>query len=380
AVGGRVRTDIVDGFRLDWGFQVLQTAYPEAQRQFDYDALRLKPFYSGALVRFDGRFHRLADPFRHLLDATGTILSPIGTFKDKLRVAKLRSELINSSLADLFARDEMTTMEALRDRYHFSENIIERFFRPFFGGIFFDPALQTSSRMFDFVFRMFALGDTALPAEGMEALPRQLAAALPPAALRLGHRADAVEEGGVRLHSGEVLSARAVVVATDAPAAQALADADAPAAHHATTCLYYAASASPHDEPILVLNGDGEGPINNVAVLTDAAPSYAPEGQTLISVTVLGDPDLPDERLETRVRGHLADWYGAEVGTWRHLRTYRVRYALPALPPPRLDPPERPVRLGGGRYVCGDHRATASIQGALRSGRHAAEAILADLA
>ncbi|MDX1548792.1 MAG: FAD-dependent oxidoreductase, partial [Rhodothermales bacterium] len=170
-VGGRIRTDVVEGFRLDRGFQALQTAYPEAQRQFDYAALGLRSFYPGALVRFDGRFHRLADPFRQLLDATGTILSPIGTFKDKLRVAKLRSELVNSSLADLFARDEMTTIEALRDRYHFSENIIERFFRPFFGGIFFDPALQTSSRMFDFVFRMFALGDTALPAEGMEALP-----------------------------------------------------------------------------------------------------------------------------------------------------------------------------------------------------------------
>jgi phytoene dehydrogenase-like protein len=379
-VGGRVRTETVDGFLLDYGFQVLLTAYPETEAQLDYDALDLHPFYDGALVRFDGRFHRIADPFRHLLDAPGTILSPIGTFSDKLRVAKVRTGVGSGSLEALFAREETTTLAALRDRYGFSDNMIDRFFRPFFGGIFFDRSLQASSRMFDFVFRMFSKGQTALPTTGMQALPRQIADDLPDDVIRLNAPVAAVDEQTITLDSGETLTADAIVVATEAPAANALIGGIAPTTARSTTCLYYAAPEPPVDDPILMLNGDGEGPINNVAVLSQVAPSYAPEGQALLSVTVLGDPGVDDDRLETRVRRQLGEWYGAEAGTWTHLRTYRVRYALPEQSPPFLTPPERPVRRRRGLYVCGDHRQTASLHGAMITGRHAAEAVLADFA
>lgn len=379
-IGGRVRTEELDGFLLDYGFQVLLTAYPETQAQLDYDALDLHNFYDGALVRFDGRFHRIADPFRHLLDAPGTILSPIGTFSDKLRVAKVRAGVANGTLETLFAREEMTTLDALRGRYGFSDNMINRFFRPFFGGIFFDRSLQASSRMFDFVFRMFSKGQTALPATGIQALPRQIANDLPADCIRLNAPVTAVDGQQVTLDTGETLTADALVIATEAPAANALIGDIAPTAFRSTTCLYYAASEPPVEDPILMLNGDGEGPINNVAVLSQVAPSYAPEGQALLSVTVVGDPDLDDERLETRVRRQLGEWYGAEAGTWTHLRTYRVRYALPEQAPPFLTPPERSVRRRHGLYVCGDHRQTASLHGAMITGRHAAEALLADFA
>jgi phytoene dehydrogenase-like protein len=379
-IGGRVRTDAVDGFLLDRGFQVLLTAYPETQAQLDYEALDLHPFYEGALVRFDGRFHRLADPFRHLLDAPGTILSPIGTFSDKLRVATTRNRVTQGTLDDLFAREELTTLDALRERYQFSDNMIDRFFRPFFGGIFFDDHLQASSRMFEFVFRMFSEGQTALPNAGMQALPRQVARDLPDEAIRLHAPVTAIDDGQVTLDSGEILTAEAVVVATEAPAADALIGDIEPTTARSTTCLYYAAPEPPVDDPILMLNGDGEGPINNVAVLSLVAPRYAPENQSLLSVTVLGTPDVSDERLETRVRRQLGEWYGARAGTWTHLRTYRVSYALPEQAPPFLSPPERPVRRQRGLYVCGDHRQTASLHGAMLSGRHAAEALLDDLA
>jgi len=378
-IGGRIRSDNLGGYTLDRGFQVLLTAYPEAQRQLDYDRLNLHSFYNGALIRFDGRFHRMADPFRHLLDATGTILSPIGTFKDKFRVARLRTDLVEGTLRDLFAREEMTTDSALRERYHFSDNIIDRFFRPFFGGIFFDKELRTSSRMFDFVFRMFALGSEALPATGMQAIPRQIAAALPDKVIRLNTLVAAVDHTTVHLENEEPLSVAAVVIATEAPVASRLLGVEASVGHNSTTCLYYAADTLPEEDPILILNGEGEGPINNVNLLSNVVPSYAPEDKALLSVTLIGDPEIPDDTLESQVRRQLAEWFGPEVGTWRHLTTYRIAYALPDQAPPFLARRERPPRRRPGLYVCGDHLATASINGALRSGRCAAEAVLEDL-
>lgn len=378
-IGGRVRSDHIDGYTLDRGFQVLLTAYPEAQLQLDYDRLDLHAFYDGALIRFDGRFHRMADPFRHILDATGTLLSPIGTFKDKLRVARLRTDLAEGTLGDLFDRPETTTAHALRERYHFSNNIIERFFRPFFGGIFFDKQLHTSSRMFDFVFRMFALGRAALPAQGMQAIPRQIAAALPDDSIRLNTPVIAIDSQSVRLDNGETLSANAVVIATEASEVRSLLGEDTSPGVNSTTCLYYAADASPIDDPILILNGDGDGPINNVNLLSNVVPSYAPEGKALVSVTLIGNPAVSDATIESQVRRQLAEWFGPEVGTWEHLKTYRIIYALPNQAPPFLAQREPLPRRRPGLYLCGDHLVTASINGALLSGRRAAEAIQEDL-
>lgn len=383
AVGGRVRTDEVDGFLLDRGFQVLLTAYPETQAQLDYDLLGLRTFYDGALVYIGGTLHRVADPLRQPLGAPATVLAPVGTLADKLKVPQLRAAVLRGSLVDLFDREEMTTYDALRQRWGFSDTMIDRFFRPFFGGIFFDRKLEASSRMFEFVFRMFAEGQAALPAGGMEAIPRQLAAPLPAEAIRLNTRVRAVAPGTVTLDDGTTLEAHAVVVATEAPAAAELLGDHAdiqPTAHRSTTCLYYSADAPPVSEGVLILDGEGVGPVNNVSVLTNVAPTYGPVGKALVSVVVLGDPEEDDAALERAVRRQLLLWFGPEVQTWTHLRTYRVRYALPEQAPPFLTPPERPVRLGDGLYVCGDHRATASIHGAMVSGRHAAEAVALDLA
>lgn len=380
AVGGRVRTDEQDGFLLDRGFQVLLTAYPEAQHELDYDALRLGTFRAGALIRFEGRFHRVVDPFRHPLGAPRTLFSPIGTLADKLRVARLRAGVLRPSLPALFARKEVTTLHALRRRWDFSDEMIDRFFRPFLGGILLDEHLHASSRMFEFIFRMFSEGRAALPADGMGALPRQLAAELPADAVRLGARVESVSERRVTLESGEALKARhALVVATEAPEADRLLGDVRPTAGRSTTTLYYTAARPPTGEPILILNGEGAGPINTVAVLSNVAPSYALPGRALVSVSVLGNPSATDDALEQSVRRQLIDWYGTEAERWEHLRTYRIRYALPDQAPPYLSPPQRPVRRRAGCYLCGDHRRTASINGALASGRHAAEAVAADL-
>lgn len=376
-VGGRIRTDVVSGFRLDRGFQVLLTSYPEAQATLDFEALQLKPFIPGALVRFDGKFHDLADPWRRPLAAIESLSSPVGTLADKLRVAQLRSRSLRGSIEDRFRDPETTTLQSLQDA-GFSSSIIDRFFRPFLGGVFLDSDLQTSSRMMHFVFRMFSLGDACLPEEGMEAIPRQLELGLPPSSLRLGACVTRVQEGTVSLESGEQLQARAVVVATEGQSAALLLGGGVAAAGQGVTCLYFAAPRPPIEQPTLVLNGDGKGPINNLCVPTLVTPSYGPGDASLVSVTVLGMPENP-EGLLADVRTQLVEWFGSDANEWRHLRSYRIPYALPRQFAPALDVPERPVRWQPGVYVCGDHRDNASIQGAMVSGRRAADAVMEDI-
>ena len=241
----------------------------------------------------------------------------------------------------------MTTAEALRLE-GFSSALVDAFFRPFLGGIFLDPTLETSSRLFAFVFKLFSEGEAALPAAGMQAIPRQLAEGLPEAALRFGATVEAVAPGEVVIAGGERLAAPAIVVAADGPEAARLTGAvEAPAARGVTT-LHYAAGRSPVGEPVLVLNGEGRGPVNDLCVPSDVAPSYAPPGAALVSATVLGVPPLPDDGLDDAVRAQVRGWFGAQVDGWTLLRVQRIPFALPAQPPAALAPAERPVRLRDG--------------------------------
>ncbi len=363
--GGRVATDVFEGFLLDRGFQVLLTAYPESRRVLDYPALELKTFFPGAMVRFEGRFHRLADPFRAPGSAIPTILSPIGSLADKFRIARLRMSLAQYSLDQLFARHEVTTRERLAGA-GFSAAMIDRFFRPFFGGIFLEAELRTSSRAFDFVFRMLAEGDIAVPARGMAAIPEQLARSLPPGTIRLDSAVNRLED----------LDSSVIVIATDGSEAVRLLGGSQPAAARGVWCYYFAMGHPPTPEPILFLNGDGFGPINNCCVISNVAPCYAPPGHALLSATVLESVSVHSESI---VRAQLADWFGPSAAQWTFLRRYFIAQAQPEQAPPALEPPRRPVRVGPHLFVCGDHRDNASINGAMSSGRRTAEVILRDL-
>jgi phytoene dehydrogenase-like protein len=385
-VGGRVRTDRVEGFALDRGFQVYLTAYPEGRRVLDLEALGLRPFYPGALVRRRGRFHKVADPWRRPFDALVSLASPVGTLGDKLRVRALRARARNGAVEERLSAPQTTTLAALR-RDGFGDAMIDAFFRPFLGGVFLERELETSSRMLEFVFRMFSAGDAALPLGGMQAIPEQIFLRLPAGAVRTETLVVGVDREGVTLAGGKRLPARAVVIATEGPEAARLAAGDldraggaAPGAARGTTCLYFAASQPPVAEPILVLAGDGpaDGPVNNLCVPSLVQPAYAPPGAALVSVTVVGVPALGDAALQAAVLDQLTGWFGAAVRGWRHLRTYRIPYALPSATPADLDPPSRAARLREGLYVAGDYRESPSIQGALVSGRLAAEALIAE--
>jgi phytoene dehydrogenase-like protein len=379
AVGGRVRTDLVRGFRLDRGFQVLLTAYPEARHALDYDALGLRAFYPGALVWTGRRFARVADPFRHPLDAAASLGNGVGTAVDKLRVLSLRRRARAGTLATVFTRPQTSVAARLEDE-RFSDGMLRRFFRPFLGGIFLDPDLGVSSRLLDFVFRMLAEGAISVPARGMGEIAEQLAAHLGPGGVRLHTEVVAVDGAGVTLKGGERVEAAAVVVATEGDIAARLLGRPVPTRFRSVTSLYFAAPRSPVGGPYLVLDGTGIGPVNNLAVMSDVAPEYAPAGQALISTAVLGLPAADDAALEAAVRAQLRRWYGVQVDAWEHLRTYRIRWAHPDQSPAAHEPASRPVRLGERLYAAGDQLENASIHGALRAGRRAAEALAAELA
>jgi phytoene dehydrogenase-like protein len=377
-IGGRVRTDEVEGFLLDRGFQVLLTAYPEAQRVLDYSRLDLKAFSPGALSWFAGRMNPVVDPWRTPGKWREALASEFGTLGDKLRMARLRSRVKRTSIESLFQRPDRATRKDLESE-GFTREIIHRFFRPFLGGILLDGELKTSCRMFEFVFKMLSEGDTVVPSRGMGAIPAQIAEKFDGKAIRLNSRVESLHENEVTLAGGETMRARAIVVATDGPAAAHLVG-EAEPASRSVSCFYYAADEAPVSGPILTLNGDGAGPVNNFAVMSQVAPSYAPAGKHLISVSVLGTQELTDAQLSGFIIAQMKNWFGPVARSWRFLKSYKIVHAQPQQYPGALEPPQRSVRVRPGIYVCGDHRDNASIQGAMVSGRRAAEAIVEDFA
>ena len=373
-VGGRVRTDEVDGFLLDRGFQVLLTAYPEAQQQLDYAALQLQAFEPGSLIRTNDAFHRMSDPWRRPQHALQTAFAPAGSLMDKLRIGRLRWSAGRGSHDSVFKRPDRTTEQEL-SALGFTKKMMQRFLRPFLGGVFLDQDLQTSCRMLYFVFRMFSSGDTALPALGMREIPRQLAAGLPGDCVRWKSHVSAIDSNRVTLQNGDVISASSVVVATEqSAAARFLPEVASDRAARSVQCVYFSAPEPPVAEKMLVLNGTGRGLVNNLCVPSQVAPHYAPDGQSLISATVL-KTDVDGRQLPSLVKAHLREWFGDAVDAWTHLRTYRIAQALPNQSSPAFDPPVHSARLRDNVFVCGDYRANGSINGAMQSGRLVAESI-----
>ena len=371
-VGGRVRTDPVDGFLLDRGFQVYLSAYPEAGGLLDLEALQLKPFSSGALVYNGQKLIRVMDVFKHPGSLLESAFAPVGTLADKLRVALLRFRAMGSSSEEIASRPDMETQEFLR-KFGFSPAMIDGFFRSFYGGIFLEKELRTSSRMFEFTFKMFSEGSATLPARGMGAIPLQLAKRLPPQTIRLNSPVSSANRNGILLASGEEIEGSRVVIATHAAQTAEIIPgfAKQAPAWRSVSNLYFGAKTSPLAEPIIALNASGRGLVNNFCVPSDVAPGYAPPGQSLISVSLLGlhrEPEIPE-----RVREELRSWFGNQVDDWQHIRTDVIRHALPEQGP---GSPSPGYIEHDGILICGDHTTSASIEGAIISGKKTAAAII----
>lgn len=384
-VGGRVATDDLDGFRIDRGFQVYLDAYPEGQRQLDLPALHLGCFESGALIASQGRLRAVSDPWRRPLSAIGSLLNGSVGIADGLRTATLRSDAIkrfrrgevNPNEASVLV--ERSTRAELQQR-GFSEHFIGQFFQPFFGGVFLERDLATSAAVFYFTFAMFSLGRACLPRGGMDAIPKQLAASLPPGVLKLSTPVGRVSPGRVTLIDGREMTAQAVVVAAESQAAAALLPdqwrgAWALRGVKSTRMVAFAAEQSPLLRPTLVVSAE-QGPIDNLSVPSDVVAGYAPVGKAMIYVSVRQDWPGDDDQIPEAVRRQAVSWFGSQSLGWQHLKTVHVDRALVDESPLgrlqrmvhcRLD--QERDKTHSGLYICGDHCTTASINGALTSGR-----------
>jgi protoporphyrinogen oxidase len=374
-VGGRVRSDVVDGFTLDRGFQVLLTAYPTCRHLLDFSSLRLGTFDPGAIIRVGKRDSILSDPLRRPGEALATMTSPVGSLADKWKVFRLKQELLGRELDSVWDVENQSTRDFLIAR-GFSETMLRAFFRPFFSGIFLESSLATSARMFAFVFRCFSAGDAALPAGGMASIPRQLAQALGSESIHLNTPVERIEPGRVVTRDGQTLVAEYIVVATDGDQARQWIPALPTPAWNGGTCYYFDAPRSPfRGKKKLWLNGTGAGRINHMAVPSDIASGYAPTGRSLVAVNTVGGTSRPES--EESIHAELKKYFGAEVGDWRFLRRVPVARSLPRFDPEDAATKKTAPLLPPGLACCGDYLSVGSLETAMASGVAAAHRVLA---
>lgn len=365
--GGRVRTDVIDGYRLDRGFQILLTAYPECRDVFDYDRLDLRPFQAGALVRIGDSFHRVGDPLREPRQLKATVMAPIGSPIDKARILGYRLKVSRGSIDAMWDGIGTTAIHHF-EKLGFSERMIERFLQPLFAGITLDAELQGSSQIVDFVFRMLSAGDAAVPAEGMGVLSDQLAGSLPEGTVNYGARVDRVSASTIAVADGDEDRFDAVIVATDASESARLAGTEDPG-WNGVTSVWLSSPMAPIEEPVLALNGTGRGAINSMAPMSRVSSDYAPAGQHLFVVSAPTlDPDAP-----AAMRNQLVDWFGPVADTYTEIRVDRIEKAQPRQLPGH--DARAPVE-SNGLFLAGDHRRDASLNGAIGSGRAAARAAM----
>ncbi|MEU6577006.1 NAD(P)/FAD-dependent oxidoreductase [Streptomyces sp. NPDC046805] len=402
-VGGRMSTEKVDGFRLDRIGQLLSTSYPELRLAPGLDDLVLRPFAPGVLLHRDGRRHRAgalgsagsARGALHVVralaanaprpsapssagaggeraQALGAARSPMLGFGVPLRLRAELARIAATPVERILARPESSTAQALASRGA-GARTLDGFLRPLLAALLCDPELTTSSRCADLALRSFASGRLCVPEGGADALPELLARALPPGTVHTGVRATSVSTTSVTTDHGEI-RCRAVLVATDARAAAALLPGLRVPDFHPVTVVHHATDEPPATGASLLLDSDRGGPVAHTAVVSEVDPSRAPAGRALVSSTVLG---TPPEDVDAAVRTHLSRLYGTSTRRWETLAVHHTPEAVPAMRPPH--DLRRPVRLLAGLYVCGDHRDTSTVQGALHSAHRAASAILTDL-
>ena len=375
--GGRIKTDLIDGFRLDRGFQVLLTEYPETRALLDYKKLNLKRFLPGATVLYDGGQFEIADPFRRPTATFATLFAPVGSLKDKINTFFLKNKLVKITIPEVFKQPETDTISQLK-KYGFSPKMIDRFYKPFFSGIFLENDLKTSSNMFDFVMKMFSEGDAAIPELGMEEIPKQLVAMLPENSIQYNVKVSAIENNKIICEDGSTLEADKIIVATEAIGLASNYISKTKQNFHQVTNVYFEANIAPTQKAIVVLNASTDKKwVNNLSVLSNISNQYAPTGKVLISISYNGIPAIEDTTLAENMKAELKKWYGNQVADWKLLKTYRIHYALPNQEIVSDEVCNSEIKISENLFICGDHLLNGSINAAMKSGRIVAELIYA---
>jgi phytoene dehydrogenase-like protein len=375
AVGGRVRTDRVDGYLLDRGFQLYNPGYPEGRRQLDHEALRLRRFTRGVVLRHRGRAVRIGDPREVPGWSWNALRAPLGSPRQRAALGRYLYRCATRRPSELTHQVDRTAHAALLME-GISPDAVDHLLQPFLSGVFLEPELHTSRRFLDVVVRSLIRDTPSVPADGMQSIPEQLASHLPTGTVHLNDRVVEVAPGTARAESTS-WRARAVVVATDPPTAQRLVPRLPQERMNGVTTWYHATSdlGLADGRPVLHIDGDHDGPVVNTVVISHAAPTYAPEGRALVASSVLGVGGAADD--ERAVLRHAALLYGTSTESWETVGVYPVPDALPGMSPPH--DLRRAVVIDEGLYVAGDHRDSGSIQGAMVSGRRTAQAVISRL-
>jgi len=369
-VGGRVKTDEVDGYLLDQGFQVLLTAYPELDRYLDLDKLKLKKFKPGAVIFKPGATYTVYDPLRNPLKIFAMAFSKVGTVWDKYKMFALTRDLKEKPLDAIFSEPQKGTLEYLKN-FGFSDKIIRNFFAPFFKGIFLETALSTSSRMFEFVFKMFADGEAAIPENGMGQLSQQLLGKLEHTQIRYNTPVLKLEQNKIVLEDENVITANDIIIATSAEKLTGQVE----TGFHEVTNIYFTLQQSFIGKPMIGLVPDDKFLVNNLVFLTDVSPNYAKDGRALLSVSIIKDTK-GIEKLEQLIALELEALTGINAAYFQHVKTYTISKALPVIKDAKHWIPLQHIKLYDHVYLAGDHLLNGSINAAMTSGRLAAEAVI----
>ena len=366
-VGGRVKTDIIEGYQLDHGFQVLLTAYPSAQKYLNFEALELQHFLPGAVIFRNGNPKTIGDPLRNISLLFPTLFSGIGKFSDKLKILKLNSLLKKITLAEIFSKTEKTTLQYLLD-FGFSEEIISQFFKPFFSGIFLESELETSSRMFEFVYKMFGEGFATLPKDGIEAIPKQLKANLKHTTFQFNAKVKSVEDGKIILEDGTKLESDFTIIATEA--SELIANLRKQETEwKSCDTLYFETNARTIPKPLIGLIAESDALINNIFYHTSIS-SKSVGKKELLSVTVVKEHGLSQEALKIRVQKELKHY--CRINSCTLIKHYAIRKALPKLNGLKYEMLPSETRITNRIFLAGDTQLNGSLNAAMISGERAA--------
>jgi len=371
SVGGRVKTDIVDGYQLDHGFQVLLTAYPAAQKYLDLESLDLQKFLPGASIFKNGKQLIIGDPLRDMSLLISTLFSGIGTFSDKLKILKLNKRLKNKTVTDIFSEKEQSTLSYLRN-LGFSSEMIDDFFTPFFSGIFLENKLETSSRMFEFIYKMFGEGYAALPKAGIEAIPKQLFQNLKNTTFKFNTKVASVKDGEIVLSDNTKLESHFTIVATDASHLISNLK-NKTTKWKSCDTLYFATESRVIRKPLIGLIPKNGTLINNIFYHTSLETNVK-STKELLSVTVIDNQNLSNEVLIEQVKKELQKNCG--INSCKFIKRYSIPMALPKLNDLQYEMLPSETRLTTSLFLAGDTQLNGSLNAAMISGERAALAVI----
>ena len=372
--GGRVKTDVINGYQLDHGFQVLLDAYPKVKQYLDLKALSAQYFSPGAIIFKNGEKQIIGDGFRNRNLLWSTLLTNVATFSDKVKILALNKSLRHTTLKEIFDKPEQTTLNYLKSK-GFSNKVIEQFFRPFYSGIFLEPHLETSSRMFEFVFKMFGEGNAVLPRAGIGGVTNQLLKELKTTKILYNTKVTEVRDKSIHLDNGQELSTHFTIIAT--PAEHLIGNLNNQQTQwKSCDCLYFEIPEKPYNLPLIGLIAESDALINNLWIHNNLEVE-SKGSQNLLSVTVVKSHELAEEALVAEVIQELNRY--CKIDNAKFIKRFKIDKALPQLSDLRCDIAATETRLKPTIFLAGDYLLNASLNAAMTSGERAAEGVIAAL-